>query len=106
MGNIMDCGWGAVYITNFIIIINPFNSIFSIQTPNPDELATTNQHGADIELRIPVQAATRLEDSILWKLQKNFYDYASLLAWTGDTVIPNFVTSNCYIAKVSFCFYL
>lgn len=53
-----------------------------------------------MELRIPIQKSTLLSKSILWTLQNNFYKKCSLAAWTGETVIPNFVTSNCFIAKV------
>lgn len=39
-----------------------------------------------------------LRDSILWDLQKSFYDKVSVKAWT-DAIVPNFVTSNAFLAN-------
>ena len=36
---------------------------------------------------------------MLWKLQNSFYDGFGSNAWC-DAMVPNFVTSNGYIAKV------
>lgn len=38
-----------------------------------------------------------LQDSIIWELQKSYYDNINIKCWS-DGIVPNFVTSNCYIA--------
>lgn len=38
-----------------------------------------------------------LPESILWDLQSSFYDKINIRAWS-EAIVPNFVTSNCYIA--------
>ena len=39
-----------------------------------------------------------LRDSILWKLQAAFYDQINIRCWS-DAIVPNFVTSNAFIAN-------
>lgn len=46
----------------------------------------------------PKHPKTRLSESLLWKLQRNFYDSKGTQPWK-DGIVPNFVTSNAYIAS-------
>ncbi len=39
-----------------------------------------------------------LRESILWALQSSFYDKTSIRAWS-EAIVPNFVTSNAFIAN-------
>jgi hypothetical protein len=39
-----------------------------------------------------------LRDSILWRLQASFYDRINIRCWS-DAIVPNFVTSNAFIAN-------
>ncbi len=39
-----------------------------------------------------------LRDSILWQLQSSFYDKVSIRCWS-EAIVPNFVTSNAFIAN-------
>lgn len=39
-----------------------------------------------------------LRDSILWRLQSSFYDRINIRCWS-DAIVPNFVTSNAFIAN-------
>ena len=43
------------------------------------------------------QAATPLRDSALWYLQSRYYANIGIKAWT-DGIVPNFVTSNSFLA--------
>ena len=74
MGNIFDCAQ------------NPLN------VPTDDsEAAMTDAAGAPKALTI--EGPTRLKDSVVWKLQKAFYEKMSVAAWS-EAIVPNFVTSN------------
>lgn len=44
-----------------------------------------------------LQAPTPLRDSVLWQLQRKFYDATGVRCWT-DNLVPNFVTSNAFVA--------
>lgn len=44
-----------------------------------------------------LQEATPLKDSMIWKLQDQFYIRKGPSCWT-DFIVPHFVTSNSYIA--------
>ncbi len=46
---------------------------------------------------IILQEATPLKDSMIWKLQDQFYIRKGPSCWT-DFIVPHFVTSNSYIA--------
>jgi hypothetical protein len=72
MGNIFDCAQ------------NPL----SLPEENEDGIVTAPA-GKNFVLQVP----TRLRDSIIWELQRGFYDRMSVSAWS-DAVVPNFVTSN------------
>lgn len=45
-----------------------------------------------------LEEGKRLSESVLWTLQRNFYDQRGLGAWESGTV-PSYVTSNPYIAS-------
>jgi hypothetical protein len=50
------------------------------------------------ESLVQVDASVPLRDSLLWRLQLAFYTRAASRAWT-DAIVPNFVTSNAFIAS-------
>jgi len=45
-----------------------------------------------------LQAPTRLKDSLLWDLQRSFYDEVAIGAWS-EAIVPNFVTTNAFLAS-------
>jgi hypothetical protein len=45
-----------------------------------------------------LEPATPLRDSLLWRLQSTFYAQLGARAWT-DGIVPNFVTSNSFVAR-------
>lgn len=45
-----------------------------------------------------LQNETPLSQSILWDLQTAFYDQVNIKAWS-EAIVPNFVTSNSFIAQ-------
>ena len=45
-----------------------------------------------------LQEKAPLPESVLWKLQDSFYDKVNIKAW-ANAIVPNFVTSNCFIAN-------
>ena len=49
--------------------------------------------------RVPLQGPTRFSQSLLWDLQRRFFDQLGGQAWT-DGIVPHYVTSNAVIAKV------
>ena len=79
MGNIFDCAQ------------NPL----SLPEENEDSIVAA-PGGSSFVLQVP----TRLRDSIIWELQRGFYDRMSVSAW-ADAVVPNFVTSNRYVSGVA-----
>ncbi|CAM9517377.1 unnamed protein product, partial [Ectocarpus sp. 12 AP-2014] len=40
----------------------------------------------------------RFSETALWKLQREFYEKSEVKCWQ-ECVVPNFVTSNCFIAQ-------
>lgn len=50
------------------------------------------------EQRIVLEEAKRLSDSILWRMQTDFYDHHGLDAWRKD-IIPHVVTNNMFMAR-------
>jgi len=44
-----------------------------------------------------IQDFVPLRESILWDLQASFYDKINIKCW-ANSIVPNFVTSNCFIA--------
>jgi hypothetical protein len=53
------------------------------------------EHAAGMHL---LQAATPLEDSLLWRLQAAYYIQQGVLCWVENSV-PSFVTSNAFVAN-------
>jgi hypothetical protein len=51
-----------------------------------------------VESLATLDEAKPLRDSLLWKLQTSFYDRLNIKAWS-DAIVPNFVTSNAFIAS-------
>ena len=55
-----------------------------------------------------LETGQRLSQSLLWKLQRQFFEQQGIQAWTADKVVPHYVTSNPFIAnafgKVAFGF--
>ena len=47
---------------------------------------------------VTVEAATPLRDSVLWRLQRAYYEAQGVQAWSSGAV-PHFVTTNAFIAK-------
>jgi len=72
-------------------------SIFDCATnpldPLPEEGASD-----EAERLVVLEEACPLRASILWRLQRAFYEEKGQHAWT-DAVVPNFVTSNSFIAR-------
>jgi hypothetical protein len=48
--------------------------------------------------RYPLEASCRLSRSLLWRLQRRFFERRGIAAW-GDGVVPHYVTSNPYLAQ-------
>ena len=47
---------------------------------------------------VVIEEARPLRDSVIWALQRAFYSEKGVRAWS-DALVPNFVTSNSFIAK-------
>jgi len=89
MGNVLDCAADK-----------PENEDnFSTRTTN---ISFDNDSDAVLQSEDPVviQELTRLSSpkNVLWDLQKNFYKDVGEEAWTQG-IVPNFVSSNAFIAK-------
>lgn len=83
MGNLLDCSVGGV----------------------PEEGTSGDASGSGSATTDAPQAAAvlldepkRLQDSLLWDLQRSFYDEKNIKAWS-DAIVPNFVTTNAFIAR-------
>jgi hypothetical protein len=48
--------------------------------------------------QLVLEHETPLRDSLIWKLQRAFYEDKGLTAWS-DAIVPNFVTSNSFLAR-------
>jgi hypothetical protein len=48
--------------------------------------------------RIPLEPPCRLSRSVLWRLQRRFFERRGLAAWS-EGVVPHYVTSNPYLAR-------
>lgn len=75
-------------------------SIFDCAT-NPlhpvPEAGGSAEGGDDDSRDIVLEHQVPLRSSLIWRLQRAFYDDRGLTAWS-DAVVPNFVTSNSFIA--------
>jgi len=47
--------------------------------------------------KLQIERKKRLSQSLLWYLQRQYFDEQGVDAWTG--AVPYFVTSNCYAAE-------
>lgn len=76
------------------------SSIFDCAV-NPLTPATA---GEDVDLSegpprpVAIEPATPLRDSLLWRLQRTYYEAQGVQAWSSGAV-PHFVTTNAFIAK-------
>ena len=50
-------------------------------------------------MRYTLEPPTRFSQSILWRLQKSFYDDTGVDAFVSNNAIPSFITSNAFIAR-------
>lgn len=61
-----------------------------------------DQHSADLpvkpELRI-LETDVPLSQSVIWRLQRDFYAQRGLKAWTED-MVPSYITNNPFIAEI------
>lgn len=64
---------------------------------NPLNPLPENSAAEETAAQETVQAATSLKDSIIWQFQRDFYEDRGMSAWS-DSIVPNFVTSNSFIA--------
>jgi hypothetical protein len=69
----------------FDCAINPLNPL-----PGDDTLAPSHQPAIEI--------ATPLRESLIWQAQRAFYAEKGLTAWS-QSIVPNFASSNSFIAK-------
>lgn len=76
----------------FDCAINPLNPL-----PREDSDGSGDEFEA-AGLPYMLEDCVPLRDSLIWKLQANFYQRMGIKAWT-DAVVPNFVTSNSFIAR-------
>lgn len=74
MGNIFDCAQNPLHV--------PEESEGDMGDPSSSSRKA-----------FTVQGPTRLQDSVVWDLQRGFYEKMSVAAWT-EAIVPNFVTSN------------
>lgn len=66
----------------------------SRQAANPHSLPGRRPSAMSIVL----DSQKPLRESLLWQLQDAFYERVNIKAWS-DAIVPNFVTSNCYVAQ-------
>lgn len=61
-------------------------------------MESTNDQRIEAEDRsLIVEAGVRLSQSVLWKLQRRYFDQQGIQAWSQNTV-PHYITSNAFIA--------
>lgn len=60
--------------------------------------AGTSEQSAKAQRRI-LESAVPLSQSVIWRLQRDFYARRGLKAWTEDNV-PSYITNNTFIAEV------
>jgi tetratricopeptide (TPR) repeat protein len=66
-------------------------------TPEATEMPADEGASSTAE-RFVLESNRRLSESLLWQLQRNFFDLRGVQPWT-EGVIPNYITSNTYIAN-------
>ena len=62
----------------------------------PDDTAAVDDDG--VPKPYVLDAGSPLRDSVIWRLQASFYRQHAVSAWS-EGIVPNFVTSNSYIAR-------
>mgnify|MGYP002826865013 CR=1 FL=1 len=48
--------------------------------------------------QIPLEPSTRLSESVVWDIQRRYFEHAGQDAWSKG-VVPHYVTTNAYVAK-------
>lgn len=71
-------------------------SIFDCAVNPLSPMAEDTKEGSGEDLVL--EANVPLRSSLLWSMQRDFYDSRGINAWADGTV-PNFVTSNSFIAR-------
>ena len=96
MGNMLDCSAGTPEAGN----MKDGDAAAGLEGA-PDDVDGMSRGGGSGVLvaggRVQLQGRTRLRDSLLWELQRSFYANYGAGAWC-NAMVPNFVTSNGYIA--------
>lgn len=73
------------------------SSIFDCAV-NPLHPLPEDGHADAAATTVVLDDAAPLRSSIIWKLQRAFYEKHGIGAWADD-IVPNFVTSNSFIAR-------
>ena len=76
---------------------NPIVEEADLARPEHEELYTENEFSEDYRPVI-LEEGKPLSQSILWKLQRNFFEGQGIEAWRQGTV-PHYITSNPFIAN-------
>lgn len=69
----------------FDCALNPLN-------PLPEEA------GSEPKAPLALEEAVPLRESLLWKLQRAFYEVKGVSAWS-EGIVPNFLTTNSFVAR-------
>src|SRR5260370_7832056 len=52
------------------------------------------------DINVVLEQNQRLSQSLLWKLQRNFYEQQGIHAWSrGQNSVPHYITCNPFIAR-------
>lgn len=90
MGNMLDCGTD---------VGGPLPSADDgADVDGEADLAAAKAHAVREATLALLEGPTPLRDSMLWNLQRKFYDEVNIKAWS-QSIVPNFVTSNAFIAR-------
>jgi hypothetical protein len=76
---------------------------FSIQGLSMKDTSTQPEQGSAVSAAKPgphiLEAGLPLSQSVIWRLQENFYAQRGLKAWTED-LVPSYITNNPLIAEM------
>src|SRR5438067_7126058 len=61
-------------------------------------IATPGEAEGEGETRVILEQDQRLSQSLLWTLQRAFFDRQGIAAWSRG-IVPHYITSNTYIAR-------
>ena len=78
-------------------ITNPVVEEADLDRPDAEDLDTEHEFSEDDE-PIILEESKPLSQSILWKLQRNYFEGQGIEAWRQGTV-PHYITSNPFIAN-------